>query len=720
MASPNVCWGIEAGAGAIKAVKIAIENERLKLLDYVVVPHAKTLSTPGLDQDDAMRVALGTFTSQTDLTGARVAVSVPGHSAFARFAKLPPVEPKKVPDIVKFEAVQQIPFPLEEVEWDFQTFQAPDSPDIEVGIFAMTKTKVNQILGTLADVRINPDAVTLSPLAAFNALAYDLEFTERTPGTIILDIGTTSSDLIIAEAGRVWIRTFGLGGHHFTDALVNHFKLSYQKAERLKEEAEQGPHAKHVFQAMRGVFTDLVQEINRSIGYYTTLHRDASLTRIIGLGSTFMLPGLRKFLKQQLSMDVFRLEEFKRLEIPAERKDDFFAKATNFVTAYGLALQGLGCQTIDANLVPMERVRDVMWKRKVPWFGIAAGVGLAASAAMFYRPFTDGAKVKSMRAPQEVSATISEASKLKAKASEANVIGGLTPDYSALNAIAMAKHVPYHEFVARDISDMLADAEGKVGQVPVSAGSAPHSGPAFMLTEVTTDYVPPQSSAFEYRVAATKRGNAGGGGGRAGGQGSGERENRGGGSSGGFGGDGAGAPTDEKGLDKGRIVVQMDLRTTHPDPRRLVTSTLLPWLRDNAVRAGVPYEVVANASDIFVTVDIVEPKPAELASGQPGVEGAPVQPRVYINERGEEEVDMEEYLRNLDPTKFQITGGSSQGSRGGGAGSGEALNGTLEAEAPLVPPPDQVLPEEASKLRLFFYVVLGEPAKSEGESGGEN
>jgi len=44
---------------------------------------------------------------------------VPGSSAFARFAKLPPVDPKKVNDIVQFEAVQQIPFPIEEDIWDY-------------------------------------------------------------------------------------------------------------------------------------------------------------------------------------------------------------------------------------------------------------------------------------------------------------------------------------------------------------------------------------------------------------------------------------------------------------------------------------------------------------------------------------------------------------------------------------------------------------------------
>jgi len=38
----------------------------------------------------------------------------------ARFVKLPPVEAKKFAEIVKFEAKQQIPFPLDEVVWDFQ------------------------------------------------------------------------------------------------------------------------------------------------------------------------------------------------------------------------------------------------------------------------------------------------------------------------------------------------------------------------------------------------------------------------------------------------------------------------------------------------------------------------------------------------------------------------------------------------------------------------
>jgi len=81
---------------------------------------------------------------------------MPGNAGLARFAKLPPVEPKKIPDIVKFEAVQQIPFPIEEVEWDYQTFTSPDNPEVEVGIFAITKEKIGNALGPVSYVARKP------------------------------------------------------------------------------------------------------------------------------------------------------------------------------------------------------------------------------------------------------------------------------------------------------------------------------------------------------------------------------------------------------------------------------------------------------------------------------------------------------------------------------------------------------------------------------------
>ena len=54
-----------------------------------------------------------------------------------------------------------------------------------------------------------------------------------------------------------------------------------------------------MFQALRPVFNDYVSEIQRSIGYFSSVNRDAKIHRILGLGNGFKLAGLQKFLHQE-------------------------------------------------------------------------------------------------------------------------------------------------------------------------------------------------------------------------------------------------------------------------------------------------------------------------------------------------------------------------------------------------------------------------------------
>ena len=234
MAHPSAAWGIEIGQYAIKAIRLERDGDTARVTDYEVVQHQRVLSSPDTDAVEVTRLSLGQLISKKNLEGEHLVISVPGHSAFARFAKLPPVEPKAVPDIVKFEAVQQIPFPIEEVEWDYAAFHEEGSPEVEVGIFAITRDRVNERLDAYDIVGLSPEALTLSPTAVFNALHYDFELASEDNQLVIVDIGTQATDVIIASGKRCWIRTFPLGGTHFTEAIAEAFKISYAKAERLK------------------------------------------------------------------------------------------------------------------------------------------------------------------------------------------------------------------------------------------------------------------------------------------------------------------------------------------------------------------------------------------------------------------------------------------------------------------------------------------------------
>jgi len=599
MASSNACWGIELGSGSIKAMKLVRDGEGVRLADFVVTPHKKVLSTPELNQDDAMRLAIGILMSQHDLSKASIAISAPGHSALMRFTPLPPVEPKKVANVVKYEAVQQIPFPLEEVEWDYQTFMQEDSPEVEVGIFAMTRERVTQKLNLCSDAELSPDILNLSPISVFNAMAYDLPIGADTPGTAIIDIGTVATDLIVADAGRVWVRTFPIGGHNFTEAIVSAFKLPYGKAEKLKCEAEKSKHKKHIFQAMRPVFTDLAQEVQRSISFYNQLHPESEIKRVIGLGSTFRLIGLRKYLSQQLRIDVSRCERFHQLQVDGTAEAEFQAVTLGMATAYGLALQGLGLAAIDANLVPVQVVREGVWKRKTPLFATAAVLSLVAGGASFIRPMLDSQQVKASQSQPELRQVQQVIQQGKQLSDEwRKVSQGAQVGFAAENALRMFERRDLYAKVTNDVASMLALAP-------------PTDDDGFEVKDLRIEYQTPSGGSPEWITVA--------GGGRQSSPARRGRPGRGGGPSSGGGGLMGGGQRGNSGANPrprpraqgerhsnpsqpyGSFIITLMVESSNPDRSAFVDRTLLQWLRSHADDAMEPYTLTApNADEITI------------------------------------------------------------------------------------------------------------------------
>ncbi|MDG2476276.1 MAG: type IV pilus assembly protein PilM [Phycisphaerales bacterium] len=389
MATAHAAWGIEIGDYAIKAIRLERAGKDVEVSDFAVIPHRKVLTTPDVDVSDVIRLSLGQLISQKSLEDELVVMSVAGHSSFVRFAKLPPVEPKKIPDIVRFEAVQQIPFPIEEVEWDYQTFSNGDSPEVEVALLAVTRDKVNELLGLYGDVGLSPEVLTLSPVALFNAMSFDHNLAATEGATVYIDIGTTATDVVIADQGRCWIRTFPIGGNHFTIAIAEAFKITHSKAEALKKEVSTSKYAKQMMAAMRPVFTDLLQDLQRSLGYFNNTRPDTQITQMVGAGSTFKIPGLRKFIGQQLEESVLRLDEFRRIRVEGKGAAAFAEHVVNLGTAYGLALQGVGLAELDANLVPSNVRREQVWHKKTKWFVAAAALAVVAGGVTFLRPIQE-------------------------------------------------------------------------------------------------------------------------------------------------------------------------------------------------------------------------------------------------------------------------------------------------------------------------------------------
>ena len=245
----------------------------------------------------------------------------------------------------------------------------------EVGLFAMKKEQVYEALKPFEEAKVEVELVQIAPLAMYNVLWYDQmgvrldeEFTAPDDYTIMLDMGTDNTTLLVTNGEKIWIRNVPLGGNHFTRSLTKEMKLTFAKAEHLKCNATKSPDPRAVFQALRPVFNDYVSEIQRSIGYFSSVNREAKINKVIGVGNGFKLAGLQKFLQQNLQYEVERVETFSGVIGDTVLNAPVFQEnIMSFVVPYGLALQMLKQTKIHTTLLPPEIARDRKIRRKKPW-----------------------------------------------------------------------------------------------------------------------------------------------------------------------------------------------------------------------------------------------------------------------------------------------------------------------------------------------------------------
>ncbi len=466
-------WGIDLGQCALKALRLQEVGGEVAATAFDYVEYPKVLSQPDADPDALIREALNTFLSRNNLRGDTVCISVPGQSGLARFVKLPPVEEKKIADIVKFEAKQQIPFNLDEVVWDYQKIGASNVVDgfaleTEIGLFAMKRDTVNRYLQHFKEVGVEVHVIQMAPLALCNFLAFDL-LGKGAPGAkgapdeneggkkgcvVALDIGADSSNLVITNGERIiWQRPIPLGGNHFTRALTKDLKLTFAKAEHLKRNATKSPDLKKILAALKPVLNDFVSEVQRSLAFFTNTHRDAPIEYMVGLGNAFRLPGLQRFLAEKLQLDVRKLTKMQRLEGEGVLNAVYTENILSFGVAYGLALQGLKNARLGTNLLPGEIRMERLVRAKKPWAVAAACLllfGLAFGALgndLSDRPYRSDAVKKAIdqanaqkKRAEEMEAAFQSARK-KALAEEEAVKGIIAGQAERLNWVNLLQFV---------------------------------------------------------------------------------------------------------------------------------------------------------------------------------------------------------------------------------------------------------------------------------------
>ncbi|HZU99417.1 MAG TPA: type IV pilus assembly protein PilM [Planctomycetota bacterium] len=456
-------WGIDIGKAALKAVKLrAIKGEGLEIKAVEHIDYEGSATEEEARQDQ-VRQALKTFTSKYKVRGDRVLVALPGLHAFSRFIKLPPVDAKKIGMMVRMEAQQQIPFPINEVNWDFTKIDRVYEPgeEIEVGIFATQKERITGFLNELKTQGLEPGIVTIAPLSIYNFMSYNTDFGDE--AVVVLDIGSDHSDLVVINGPRFWIRNLRIAGNDITKALADRFKVSFDEAEKLKRNASKSDQSKKIFSSMEPTLKDLVGEVHRSVGFFKSQAPGGELKiqRMVLLGDGAKLKNLPPFFEKELGYPVekvAKLEQDKFVLDPEVDVEMLKKHLLGFGVALGLAIQGAEVAKCSINLAPEDIKINEELRRKVPW---AVGAAVCAWGAFGLSHLTWSNWRDQLKATIDGTKNAEQYPRIRQEAETAKAAAeAALAKTGPLKGIVVARTLPLD--MLRELKKILPDKNGKI------------------------------------------------------------------------------------------------------------------------------------------------------------------------------------------------------------------------------------------------------------------
>ena len=349
-------------------------------------------------------------------------LSLSGQVVFPRFVKLPAVGREKLLQMIQYEVEQNVPFPIDEIVWNYQFIGDDSSGEQSAMIVAAKIDNVREITNCVVAAGLEPEIVDVAPMALYNCLRYN--YNDLSGCTVLLDIGARSTNLVFVEDEKIYSRCIPVAGNTITQELAKSFQVSFREADEMKRQhgfvslggvyASEDERAERISKIVRNVVTRLHAEISRSVNFYRSQQGGTAPVRVFLTGGSAVMPHLDTFFREKLQVEVAYLNPFINVGL-SNRINHEKAGVDAFVLAetVGLALRrSLACP-VEINLMPPEIVKSKSFKKRIPFFGLAAaGVLLSLGIWTMYEK-----QMSSLYAFQSerVSAKLESCKKMQAK-----------------------------------------------------------------------------------------------------------------------------------------------------------------------------------------------------------------------------------------------------------------------------------------------------------------
>jgi type IV pilus assembly protein PilM len=295
---------------------------------------------------DAVGQAIARAVRRAGVRTKDVAVAISGDAAITKVIQMPRnLNDTDLEAQVEMQADQYIPFPMDEVSYDFEVLGASekDSESMDVLLVASRSENVDQRRAAISAAGLNTRIVDVEAFALENACRL---MTHQMPdggidrSVAVVDFGaSTTTFSVLRNLKVVYTRDFAFGGQQLTEEIMRTYGLSLEEAGRAKKEG--GLPANYQTEVLDPFIDDMTQQISRSLQFYLASGSGREQPeKILICGGCANIPGAAEVVQSRIGVEAEKGDPLGQMKVSSRARAQAVQRdATALLTACGLALR---------------------------------------------------------------------------------------------------------------------------------------------------------------------------------------------------------------------------------------------------------------------------------------------------------------------------------------------------------------------------------------------
>jgi len=295
---------------------------------------------------DAVGEAIRRAVKRSATKTADVAIAISGDSAITKVIQMPRnLSTNELESRVEIQADQYIPFPMDEVSFDFELMgPSQNDPELVDILLVATRTEnVDQRRAAVEAAGLNTRVVDIEAFALENAcqlMTHQMPEGGHDHLIAVVDFGASSTTFSVLQNLRVvYTRDFAFGGQQLTEEIMRIYGLSLEDAGRAKKEG--GLPSNYQPEVLDPFVDDMTQQVSRSLQFFLASGGGREQPdQILVCGGCANIPGVAELIASKVGVPTEIGDPLGQMKISTRAKSQGVARdATALLTSCGLALR---------------------------------------------------------------------------------------------------------------------------------------------------------------------------------------------------------------------------------------------------------------------------------------------------------------------------------------------------------------------------------------------